>query len=143
MFEAENTIRIQYCAGEIGWAERQDDDLYKILNTPVMAKDLRWGDIVSVIKSDGILRVKDIVRRQLPYSAKIFYIAREIWPSIVGSLRARYKYGENISVEGSVPPKGDSEGFATVNYNDEVDLEHAVGCIVGVRIVHDEDSEDS
>jgi len=139
MSEEKETIRIQYCPGETGWAERQDDGNFKILNTPAMAKDLRWGDIVSVEKTDGFLRVKEIVSRQLPHSAKIFYKAREIWPSIVGALRARYKYGENISVEGSVPPKGEVEGFACVNYNDEVDLEYAIGCIVGVRIVRDEE----
>lgn len=141
MTEDVETIKIQYCVGETGWAEKQNDGLFKIVNSPAIAKNLRWGDIVRVKEDDGILRVTEVVRRQLPHRAEIFYKSRENWPEIVGALRARYKYTENISVEGSYPPQGDTEGHAVVNFNDEVDLKHALGQIEGVRIVEEEVNE--
>ena len=141
MTEEKKTIKIQYCEGESGWAEEYEDGLYKIANTPALAKDLRWGDIVRI--DEATRKIKEVVKRQLPHSAKVFYKTREVWPDIVASLRARYKYGENISVEGGYPPNGETEGMAGVNFNDEVDLKHAIGQFEGVRIVHDEDGEES
>lgn len=141
MTEEKKIIKIQYCVGETGWAEEHGDGLYKIVNTPAMNKNLRWGDIVRIDEEGVIL---EIVKRQLPHAAKVFYKTRESWADIVAALRARYKYGENISVEGGYPPSGETEGMAGVNFNDEVDLKHALGRFEDVRIVHDdEEGKDS
>ena len=111
----DNMIRVRYSEGETGWAEDLGDGRIKIANCP-LTPDLRSGDICSTIARGGWTVVDEVLEREFPHTAVIWYSDTKYWYLIRGgSLIKGWK------TEGGVAPRGDSEGFLTINYNGEED----------------------
>lgn len=134
-------FRVRYSKRETGYVEPTDvPGKYKVVNVPV-SFGLRWGDIVHLFgtSEDGLI-IDEIVERQLEHAAMIFYADLDSWPKIVAAVEARYKRGEDFAMEGGVPPSDGREGFAIINYTDEVDLAHALSGLEGVRFDTEEEA---
>lgn len=111
-------IKIRYDEGETGWAQDLGGGIARICNNP-LTPDIRNGDIVTTkMGDDGWKTWNEIVERKYSQYAILRYKDTKYYYILSGACSVK-----GWSLEGGIAPRNDNEGFATIQYNGEGELE--------------------